>query len=133
MAHLDDVKANTQAKQASTVDEKDKVEQGTLLVREMAMRTMKRRHDDDGHDPKKKQATDNRRNSLAAAIDTESERVLVAKEKELDFERFKLETETKQRELDREERKAGREHQVVLARIESEKMLSMFQALARNK
>ncbi|ETV83004.1 hypothetical protein H257_04752 [Aphanomyces astaci] len=70
----------------------------------MAMRTMKRRNDNDGDEQKTKPALDNRRNSLAAAIEAESERELVVREKELSFQQFKLESEMNQRELDREER-----------------------------
>ncbi|RLO03065.1 hypothetical protein DYB28_013833, partial [Aphanomyces astaci] len=64
---------------------KEKAEQGALIVRDMAMRTMKRPNNNDGDEQKKKAALDNRRNSLAAAIEAESERELVVREKELSF------------------------------------------------
>ncbi|RQM20596.1 hypothetical protein B5M09_011708 [Aphanomyces astaci] len=81
----------------------------------MAMRTMKRRNDNDGDEQKTKPALDNRRNSLAAAIEAESERELVVREKELSFQQFKLDSEMNQRELDRVERQVEREHQILMA------------------
>ncbi|RHY04369.1 hypothetical protein DYB36_005274 [Aphanomyces astaci] len=74
---LDDVKAEQQKteaqKRSQDQDDKDKVEQGGLIVREMAMKTMKQKCDPEGDDPKRP-ALENRRNSLAAAILAESER-----------------------------------------------------------
>ncbi|RHY27059.1 hypothetical protein DYB32_007079 [Aphanomyces invadans] len=96
------------------------------------MRTMKRRNENDPDELKKKPALNNRRNSLAAAIEAESECELAEREKELLFHQFKLESEIKQRELDREERQAEREHQILLARIDNEKMLGMFKAFAES-
>ncbi|RHY71297.1 hypothetical protein DYB38_008654 [Aphanomyces astaci] len=133
VALLDDVKEIASQKTSNSVVEKEQAEQGALIVRDMAMRTMKRRKDNDSDEQKKKPALDNRRNSLAAAIEAESERELVVREKELSFQQFKLESEIKQRELDREERQAEREHQILMARIDNEKMLSMFKAFAESK
>ncbi len=93
------------------------------------MKTMKRRAVEDGEDLKKKTIVENRRNSLAAAIEGDSERELVSRDKELEFKRVKLEADIEQRQLDREERKAEREHQLALAKIESEKMTNMIKAL----
>ena len=56
----------------------------------------------DGEDSKRKATQDNRRNSLAAAIECYSERELLSREKELEFKRFKFEVELQQREHDRE-------------------------------
>ncbi|RHY28493.1 hypothetical protein DYB32_005937 [Aphanomyces invadans] len=133
VALLDDARDVASQKTSNNVVEKEKAEQGALLVRDMAMRTMKRRNENDPDELKKKPALDNRRNSLAAAIEAESERELAVREKELLFQQFKLESEIKQRELDREERKAEREHQILLARIDNEKMLGMFKAIAESK
>ncbi|RHZ04704.1 hypothetical protein DYB37_012181 [Aphanomyces astaci] len=135
---LDDQKVIAAAKKNDTASEdKDKVEQGALIVRDVAMRTLKRRKDCELDEPKRKSPTENRRNSLAAAIEAEGERELAVREKELEFQRFKFEAELKERELlrglDREEKKAERDHQVLLARIESEKMLTMFKAVAEAK
>ncbi|RQM23538.1 hypothetical protein B5M09_000848 [Aphanomyces astaci] len=117
--------------------DKDKVEQDALIVRDVAMRTLKRRKDCELDELKRKSPTENRRNSLAASIEAEGERELLVREKELEFQRFKFEAELKERErlrgLDREEMKAERDHQVLLARIESEKMLTMFKAVAEAK
>ncbi|ETV69897.1 hypothetical protein H257_14496 [Aphanomyces astaci] len=117
--------------------DKDKVEQDALIVRDVAMRTLKRRKDCELDELKRKSPTENRRNSLAASIEVEGERELLVREKELEFQRFKFEAELKERErlrgLDREEMKAERDHQVLLARIESEKMLTMFKAVAEAK
>ncbi|ETV97672.1 hypothetical protein H310_09559 [Aphanomyces invadans] len=72
----DDVKIELQKieeqKRSQGQDKKDKVEQGGQMVREMAMKTMKRRRDVEGDDPKRP-AHENRRNSLAAANLVESE------------------------------------------------------------
>ncbi|RHY74005.1 hypothetical protein DYB30_013126 [Aphanomyces astaci] len=135
---LDDQKVIAAAKKFDTASEdKDQVEQGALIVRDVAMRTLKRRKDCELDEPKRKSPTENRRNSLAAAIEAEGERELAVREKELEFQRFKFEAELKARELlrglDREEKKAERDHQVLLARIESEKMLTMFKAVAEAK
>ncbi|KAH9112488.1 hypothetical protein AeMF1_013193 [Aphanomyces euteiches] len=129
---VDDIKNSVPSKQS---DEKEKIEQGALLVREMAMKTMKRRQENTESeiDSKKKQATDNRRNSIAAAIEADSEREFAVKEKELEYQRFRLESELKQCELDRQERKAERAHQLALAQIESEKMLNLMKAFADGK
>ncbi|ETV71303.1 hypothetical protein H257_13434 [Aphanomyces astaci] len=133
---LDDVKAEQQKteaqKRSQDQDDKDKVEQGGLIVREMAMKTMKRKCDPEGDDPKRP-ALENRRNSLAAAILAESERDAVAREKQLAFEREKFESELQQRQLDREDRKAEREHQLVLANIESAKMTNIIKVLLDSK
>ncbi|RLN74189.1 hypothetical protein DYB28_000906, partial [Aphanomyces astaci] len=117
---LDDQKVIAAAKKNDTASEdKDKVEKGALIVRDVAMRTLKRRKDCELDEPKKKSPTENRRNSLAAAIEAEGERELAVREKELEFQRFKFEAELKERELlrglDREEKKAERDHQVLLA------------------
>ncbi|ETV64282.1 hypothetical protein H257_18804 [Aphanomyces astaci] len=133
VALLDDVKEIASQKTRNSVVKKEQAEQGALIVRDMAMRTMKRRKDNDSDEQKKKSALDNRRNSLAAAIEAESERELVVREKELSFQQFKLQSEIKQRELDREERQAEREHQILMARIDNEKKLSMFKAFAESK
>ncbi|RHZ17407.1 hypothetical protein DYB37_007672, partial [Aphanomyces astaci] len=108
VALLDDVKEIASQKTSNSVVEKEQAEQGALIVRDMAMRTMKRRKANDSDEQKKKPALDNRRNSRASS-------------------------EIKQRELDREERQAEREHQIVMARIDNEKMLSMFKAFAESK
>ncbi|ETV80455.1 hypothetical protein H257_06728 [Aphanomyces astaci] len=80
VALLDDVKEITSQKTSNSVVEKEKAEQGALIVWDMAIRTMKRPNDNDGDEQKKKPALDNRRNSLAAAIEVESERELVVRE-----------------------------------------------------
>ncbi|ETV64590.1 hypothetical protein H257_18529, partial [Aphanomyces astaci] len=85
---LDEVKSTAASKRVKMEDDKDKVEQGGMLVREMAMQTMKRRSDVDNDEVKKKPAVENRRNSLAAAIEADSERELTSREKQLEFDRF---------------------------------------------
>ncbi|ETV89996.1 hypothetical protein H310_15161 [Aphanomyces invadans] len=114
-------------------DESDKVEKGGLYVREMAMKTMKRRSDGDGEEKTKRHAVENRRDSLAAAIATESERELTSRANELEFQRHKLECEMNERKLDREDRKAEREYQLALANIESAKMTNIIQALLESR
>ncbi|RHZ10091.1 hypothetical protein DYB37_013976 [Aphanomyces astaci] len=104
---LDEVKSTAASKRVKMEDEKDKIEQGGML----------------------KPAVENRRNSLAAAIEADSERELASREKQLEFDRFKYESELKQRELDRDERKAEREHQLALARIESEKVSNLLKSV----
>ncbi|RHY36755.1 hypothetical protein DYB38_004134 [Aphanomyces astaci] len=126
---LDEVKSTAASKRVKMEDEKDKIEQGVMLVREMTMQTMKRRCDVDNDEVKTKPAVENRRNSLAAAIEADSERELASREKQLEFDRFKYESELKQRELDRDERKATREHQLALARIESEKVSNLLKSI----
>ncbi|RHY88619.1 hypothetical protein DYB35_011574 [Aphanomyces astaci] len=104
---LDEVKSTAASNRVKMEDEKDKIEQGVML----------------------KPAVENRRNSLAAAIEADSERELASREKQLDFDRFKYESDLKQRELDRDERKAEREHQLALARIESEKVSNLLKSV----
>ncbi|RHY19309.1 hypothetical protein DYB32_010248 [Aphanomyces invadans] len=123
-------KPSTDAKPASTASDKDKADQGELIIREMAMQTMKRRADmtTEGGEQKKKTAVKGRRSSLATAIEMDSERDMAIREKEIEFNRYISDLELKQRELDREERKAEREHQAALAKIESEKMINLINA-----
>ncbi|KAH9096903.1 hypothetical protein LEN26_017244 [Aphanomyces euteiches] len=132
VALLDDAKNDV--KRSSNANEKEKIENEGQIVREMAMQTMKRRSDNsETDDSKKKAAVDNRRNSLAAAIASDSEREQARRDKELDFKRFKFESEMKQREYDREERKAERDHQLALARLESEKISSLLKAVLEGR
>ncbi|RHY61806.1 hypothetical protein DYB30_007838 [Aphanomyces astaci] len=56
-------------------------------------------------------------------------RELASREKQLEFDRFKYESDLKQRELDRDDRKAEREHQLALARIESEKVSNLLKSV----
>ncbi|RLO11002.1 hypothetical protein DYB28_008013 [Aphanomyces astaci] len=56
-------------------------------------------------------------------------RELASREKQLEFDRFKYESDLKQRELDRDDRKAEREHQLALARIESEKVSNLSKSV----
>ncbi|RLO09169.1 hypothetical protein DYB28_002243 [Aphanomyces astaci] len=113
---LDDMK-NAPATQTQGDSDKDKIEQGGLLVRDMAMKTLKRQCGGDADESQKRPAVENRRNSLATVIAAESERELAVREKVLDFQRQKLDCEIQQRELDRDERKAEREHQVVMVNL----------------
>ncbi|RHY89904.1 hypothetical protein DYB35_012673 [Aphanomyces astaci] len=129
---LDDMK-NAPATQTQGDSDKDKIEQGGLLVREMAMKTLKRQCGGDADESQKRPAVENRRNSLATVIAAESERELAVREKVLDFQRQKLDCEIQQRELDRDERKAEREHQVVMAKIENDKLTNMIKALLESR
>ncbi|RHZ30349.1 hypothetical protein DYB37_012780 [Aphanomyces astaci] len=113
---LDDMK-NAPATQTQGDSDKDKIEQGGLLVRDMAMKTLKRQCGGDADESQKRPAVENRRNSLATVIAAESERELAVCEKELDFQRQNLNCDIQQRELDRDERKAEQEHQVVMAKL----------------
>ncbi|ETV98381.1 hypothetical protein H310_09070 [Aphanomyces invadans] len=110
-------KPSTDAKPASTASDKDKADQGGLIIREMVMQTMKRRADvtTEGGELKEKTAVEGRRSSLATAIEVDSERDRAIREKRLSS-------------TDREERKAEREHQAALAKIESEKMINLINA-----
>ncbi|RHY77003.1 hypothetical protein DYB34_013801 [Aphanomyces astaci] len=130
---VDEVKSTVASKRVKIEDEKDKIKQGGMLVREMAMQTMKRRSDVDNDEVKKKPAVENRRNTLAAAIEADSERELASCEKQLEFDRFKYESELKQRELDRDERKAEREHQLALARIESKTVSNLLKSIINGR
>ncbi|RLO03858.1 hypothetical protein DYB28_006002 [Aphanomyces astaci] len=139
---LDDMKTTaTTNKSKATADksnaaaDKDKIEQDGLLIRELAMQTMKRRTDKapDGESSKKKPAVESRRTSLASAMEIESERERATREKELEFQRFKFESDLKQREMDRDERRAEREHQLAIARIESEKMSCLLKAVLEGR
>ncbi|RLO04801.1 hypothetical protein DYB28_011739, partial [Aphanomyces astaci] len=112
LAHLEDTQIKAAEAKSTAPQEKDQVEQDGNFVREMAMQTMKRRA-----------------KNLAAAMEVESERERTSRDKELEFERFKFESEMKQREIDRDERRAEREHQLTLARIESEKMSCLLKAV----
>ncbi|RHZ33146.1 hypothetical protein DYB37_013256 [Aphanomyces astaci] len=99
------------------------------------MQTIERRTDKapDGESSKKKPAVESRRTSLASAIEIESERERATREKELEFQRFKFESDLKQREMDRYERRAEREHQLAIARIESEKMSCLLKAVLEGR
>jgi hypothetical protein len=125
---LNDVKMVSIPSQATNDDDKDKIENGGMIVREMAMKTLKRRvtTSDDNESSKKKATVENRRNSLAAAIEAEGERERASREKELDFKRYKFDNELKQREFDREERKAEREHQLAMAKIKAVKEVDVI-------
>ncbi|RHY03166.1 hypothetical protein DYB25_013047 [Aphanomyces astaci] len=112
LAHLEDTQIKAAEAKSTAPQEKDQVEQDGNFVREMAMQTMKRRAE-----------------NLAAAMEVESERERTSRDKALEFERFKFESEMKQREIDRDERRAEREHQLTLARIESEKMSCLLKAV----
>ncbi|RHY85715.1 hypothetical protein DYB35_012947 [Aphanomyces astaci] len=139
---LDDIKAtattdksNATADKSNAAADKDKIEQDGLLIRELAMQTIERRTDKapDGESSKKKPALESRRTSLASAIEIESERERATREKELEFQRFKFESDLKQREMDRDERRAEREHQLAIARIESEKMSCLLKAVLEGR
>ncbi|ETV77845.1 hypothetical protein H257_08669 [Aphanomyces astaci] len=101
---LDDIKAtattdksNATADKSNAAADKDKIEQDGLIIRELAMQTMKRRSDKapDGESSKKKPPVESRRTSLASAIEIESERERATREKELEFQRFKFESDLK--------------------------------------
>ncbi|ETV72557.1 hypothetical protein H257_12323 [Aphanomyces astaci] len=73
---LDEVKSTAASKRVKMEDEKDKIEQGGMLVSFFV------------DEVKKKPAVENRRNSLVAAIEADSERKLASRVKQLEFDRF---------------------------------------------
>ncbi|KAF0705433.1 hypothetical protein AaE_014514 [Aphanomyces astaci] len=135
LSQLEDVKLLATAKQSATSEDKNTVEQDGVYVREMAMQTLKRRAEASkvGEVSKKKAASEGRRNSLLSTLEKEGERELALRDKELEFKRFKFESDLKQREYEREERKAEREHQLALARIESDKISTLLNAVLESR
>ncbi|ETV75990.1 hypothetical protein H257_09944 [Aphanomyces astaci] len=74
---------NAATKKSSGADKKDKVEEGGLIVREMDMQTLKRHVERTTNCEKQKEkvVVEDRRSSLAAAIEVDSEREQAARER----------------------------------------------------
>ncbi|KAG9409934.1 hypothetical protein AC1031_020246 [Aphanomyces cochlioides] len=131
---VDEAKAVDQSKSAQAKEDQMKIEEDGHCIRDMALQSLgKRQKKDETSDSK----SENKRSSLATAIDTDSKREADWREKELSFKKAKLEASIIQQQLDREERVADRaaerDHQLKLAQIESDKIMTLIKALADSK
>ncbi|KAG9410387.1 hypothetical protein AC1031_018423 [Aphanomyces cochlioides] len=131
---MDEAKTVENSKSLKAKEVQVKAEKDGKFIREMALQSLgKRSNKEDPTD----NMVENRQSSLAMAIDGDSIREADWREKELSFKRTKLEASILQQQLDREERiaerAAEREHQLKLAQIESEKIMTLIKALADSK
>ncbi|RHY29154.1 hypothetical protein DYB32_005381 [Aphanomyces invadans] len=99
LARLEEVRLLAASRSTKTSQEKDKAEQGGLVVREMAMQTLKRRQEVSEEGAKIRKSGESGRTSLFAAIENEGERDRSSRDKDLEFRRLKFETEIRQRVL----------------------------------